>query len=655
MRSAVLILIATALLVLGAPATRAFAVARIGPAVSAGAIQPAAGAVPAVGAVGPAVGPAEAAAGRAVAAAGPAVAAAGRAVAAAGREVAAAGVAAVAAANPGPGRILIGWTAAAPPPLTPGVRVVRWLPRLGIAVLGVPDVAAGLASYRARPGVAWAEADRPVVAAGVPDDPLFGQQWTLASGAGAPPESIDWASVYPGAQGAGALVAVLDTGFTMGGSDQPVDIRSDLAKTFVPGTAAASDDNGHGTFVTDMIGAATDNGVAAAGIAPAAAIVPVKVLGADGSGDLSVVAQGIDYAVSIGAQVINLSLAGDPSPALCAAVSRAAANALVVAATGNDATAATPHPIDYPAACPGAVAAGSIAYDGSRPAYANSGCGTAVVAPGGDDLGLFQRGLARSDWIVQQGYDPPAATFGDAREEGTSMSAAAVAGEAALLFGLGANLVTVRDLVVGTARPQGGFAFSGTFGAGTVDIGAAVAALEAHLPVILPDNRYQIATASGTAIQVAAGCGTTGQTSTPPLARPVVGGAGTPDGLGSWLVASDGGVFSFGDAQFFGSTGAIVLNQPIVGMAATPSGRGYWLVARDGGVFSFSDARFFGSVASSPLARPVVAMAASASGQGYWLLTGGGGVFGFGDATSFGNGEGAGTAVDLIPAAWRLP
>jgi hypothetical protein len=343
------------------------------------------------------------------------------------------------------------------------------------------------------------------------------------------------------------------------------------------------------------------------------------------------------------------------------------------------------------------MAAGSIAYDGSRPAYANSGCGTAVVAPGGDDLGLFQPGVARSDWIVQQGYDPATATFGAAREEGTSMSAAAVAGEAALLFALGANLATVRDIIVGTARPQTGFAFSGTFGAGTVDIGAAVAALEAHPPVILPDSRYQIATAPGTAIQVAAGCGTTGQTSTPPLARPVVGEAGTPDGLGSWLVASDGGVFtfgdahffgstgalvlnqpivgmaatpsgrgywlvardggvfSFGDAQFFGSTGALVLNQPIVGMAATPSGRGYWLVARDGGVFSFGDARFFGSVASSPLARPVAAMAATASGQGYWLLTGAGGVFGFGDATSFGNAEGAGTAVGIVPESWRSP
>jgi subtilisin family serine protease len=609
-----------------------------------------------------------------------------------------AGVRAVADANTGPGRILIGWAGPAPPPVTGGAGLTSWLPRLRIAVLAVPDVASALASYRADPRVAWAEADRRVVAAGTPDDPLFGQQWTLSSGPGAPAESIDWSGVYPATQGAGALVAVLDTGFTPGGSDQPVDLRSDLAKTFVPGTAGASDDNGHGTFVTDMIAAATNNGAGAAGIAPAAAIVPVKVLGADGTGDLSGVAQGIDYAVSIGAKVINLSLAGDSSPALCAAVAQASATAVVVAATGNDAGAAAPHPIDYPAACPGALAVGGVAFDGSRPFYANSGCGTAVVAPGGDDLGLFQPGVARSDWIVGQGFDPAQAAFEDVREEGTSMSAAAVAGEAALLFGLGAGRQAVLDTIVGTARPQGGFAFTGTFGAGTVDVGAAVAAVEARRGVSLPDGSYQIATASGTAVQLTGGCGSTSQVSTPsPPAQPVVGEAVTPDGLGSWLVAGDGGIFSFGDAAFFGSTGALTLNQPIVGMAATPTGHGYWLVARDGGIFSFGDAAFFGStgaltlnqpivgmaatptghgywlvardggifsfgdaaffgsVAASPLARPVVAMAATASGRGYWLLTGEGGVFGFGDAASFGNAEGDGPAVAIVPQPWRSP
>jgi hypothetical protein len=63
--------------------------------------------------------------------------------------------------------------------------------------------------------------------------------------------------------------------------------------------------------------------------------------------------------------------------------------------------------------------------------------------------------------------------------------------------------------------------------------------------------------------------------------------AATPDGRGYWIVAQDGGVFSFGTAAFYGSTGSIRLNQPIVGMAASPDGRGYWIVARDGGIFAF--------------------------------------------------------------------
>ena len=55
--------------------------------------------------------------------------------------------------------------------------------------------------------------------------------------------------------------------------------------------------------------------------------------------------------------------------------------------------------------------------------------------------------------------------------------------------------------------------------------------------------------------------------------------APTPTGHGYWLVASDGGVFAFGDATFHGSTGALPLNSPVVGMAATRDGDGYWLVA----------------------------------------------------------------------------
>jgi beta-lactamase class A len=66
------------------------------------------------------------------------------------------------------------------------------------------------------------------------------------------------------------------------------------------------------------------------------------------------------------------------------------------------------------------------------------------------------------------------------------------------------------------------------------------------------------------------------------LVAPVVGMAATPDGNGYWLVAADGGVFTFGDAHFHGSMGGTRLVAPVVGMAATPDGNGYWLVEAQG-------------------------------------------------------------------------
>jgi len=80
---------------------------------------------------------------------------------------------------------------------------------------------------------------------------------------------------------------------------------------------------------------------------------------------------------------------------------------------------------------------------------------------------------------------------------------------------------------------------------------------------------------------------------------------------GYWLVASDGGIFTFGHAGFAGSTGGVVLNQPVVGMAATADDGGYWLVARDGGIFSFGDASFYGSTGGRHLNQPIVGMAST--------------------------------------------
>jgi hypothetical protein len=124
----------------------------------------------------------------------------------------------------------------------------------------------------------------------------------------------------------------------------------------------------------------------------------------------------------------------------------------------------------------------------------------------------------------------------------------------------------------------------------------------------------------------------------------------TPSGAGYWLVASDGGIFTFGDAPYLGSTGAVRLNRPIVGMAATPSGRGYWLVASDGGIFTFGDAPFLGSTGAAPLNQPVVGMAATPSGRGYWLAAADGGIFTFGDAVFRGAGRGLTRAVAATPS-----
>ncbi|MGH9267362.1 MAG: SpoIID/LytB domain-containing protein, partial [Acidimicrobiales bacterium] len=115
-------------------------------------------------------------------------------------------------------------------------------------------------------------------------------------------------------------------------------------------------------------------------------------------------------------------------------------------------------------------------------------------------------------------------------------------------------------------------------------------------------------------------------------ARDIVGGAGG----GYWILGDDGGVFSFG-VPFHGSMGGRRLNAAVVGMAATPTGGGYWLLAGDGGVFTFGDGDFFGSTGGKRLNQPVVAMAPTPTGKGYWLVASDGGVFTFGDGDFFGS------------------
>ncbi len=132
-----------------------------------------------------------------------------------------------------------------------------------------------------------------------------------------------------------------------------------------------------------------------------------------------------------------------------------------------------------------------------------------------------------------------------------------------------------------------------------------------------------------------------------PLVAPVVGAAFTPNHDGYWMVASDGGVFSFGSATYLGSMGGHPLNTPIVAFAATPTGAGYWEVSADGGIFSFGDAGYYGSTGAQPLSAPIVGMAPTGDGLGYWLIASDGGVFGYGDAGFYGAPVGR-TSVDPV-------
>ena len=101
-----------------------------------------------------------------------------------------------------------------------------------------------------------------------------------------------------------------------------------------------------------------------------------------------------------------------------------------------------------------------------------------------------------------------------------------------------------------------------------------------------------------------------------------------PPSAGYDLVASDGGIFTFGPA-FFGSEGGMHLNQPVVGMAMTADNKGYWLVARDGGIFTFGTAGWHGSVPQVASIANAVGIAADKATGGYWVVGADGSVYAF--------------------------
>lgn len=124
------------------------------------------------------------------------------------------------------------------------------------------------------------------------------------------------------------------------------------------------------------------------------------------------------------------------------------------------------------------------------------------------------------------------------------------------------------------------------------------------------------------------------------LNEPVVGGATNLGNYeGYWLVAEDGGLFTFGNATFYGSmqSPGRVLDSVAVDIEPTPLGDGYWIVTANGLVHEFGAAEHFGDAGDINLNQPIIAMTITPTGKGYWLVGEDGGIFTFGDAEFYGS------------------
>ena len=378
-----------------------------------------------------------------------------------------------------------------------------WVLKLAAAVPDA-DLATVASQLETDAAVQYADPVRRVRAQRVPNDPRFGSQWALTDAVG----GINAPAAWDLQIGSAAMtVAVIDTGITQ---------HPELAGRVLPGydfisdPASANDGNGrdndpsdpgdntgdgecgdgvpgessswHGTFVSGLIAANTNNDDGIAGVDWNARILPVRVLGRCG-GTFDDVAAAILWAAGapvVGAplnpnpaRVINLSLGGQSScpQAVQDAINVALAQgAVVTIAAGNDSIDVI---LFAPANCGGVIAVGASTRQGDRASYANYGRRVDISAPGGDGN--------QSDWILslsndgQGGPRNPAYAIGI----GTSFAAPYVAGVASLMLARNANLTPgqVLGILSGTARafgPGTSCANGAVCGAGLLDAGFAL-------------------------------------------------------------------------------------------------------------------------------------------------------------------------------------
>ncbi|HET6615299.1 MAG TPA: Ig-like domain-containing protein, partial [Dehalococcoidia bacterium] len=219
------------------------------------------------------------------------------------------------------------------------------------------------------------------------------------------------------------------------------------------------DDEGHGTFVSGIVGAESNNGAGAAGVCWGCKIMPVKVLGSTGTGSTAAVAAGIDWAVDHGADVINLSLSSSSSTqTMLDAVNYAWNNGVVVVAASGNANSS----VAYPAKYANVIAVGATDSNGARATFSNYGPELDVVAPGDTVLSTTGTGFGDSGgWYG----------FGS----GTSFSSPHVAGVVGLLISHGiTDKNDIADALTSTATDDGTPGFDNQYGWGIVDAASAL-------------------------------------------------------------------------------------------------------------------------------------------------------------------------------------
>lgn len=302
-------------------------------------------------------------------------------------------------------------------------------------------------------------------------DPYRPQQWNL--------DRLGAGDAWEVARGEGQVVAIVDSGVDLEHPDlEDRFVRTAdgavLGRDVVDDDAVPQDPLGHGTMVAGIAVATFDNGIGIAGVAPAAQLLPVRVLDEEGRGTSSDVEEGIRWAVDNGATVVNLSLesatAGDGDSLLGSATVAAPVDAveyawdrgvIVVAAAGNGGSGFT----DYPGSSP-VVLVGATDRDDERTDFSDSGRDDLLMAPGVDIVSTWCR--ERGD--DQCGEDVHAYGIAD----GTSFAAPHVAGGLAVLRSAGLDHEQAVDRLRSTARDLGPEGRDDETGFGRIDLAAAV-------------------------------------------------------------------------------------------------------------------------------------------------------------------------------------